>query len=316
MEFPICYRCLSRAAATRLYERLDFGHEDRTPSHLTHTVRDRSWIPWANGLSHLRLGQRPVGLGLRPMHTDLDDARPQVPDASGGYSAATRPVPGAPMYVSPAPHRHPLIVGLAVVVLLALVVVVFRVTRPDPPVAAPEAGTQAVTTTDPATTDPGSTPTGRTGEAAPDPLSQARAIDALLGRSGASRDKLNSAIDRVGRCTGVGGALDDLRTVGQERRAQIAAVRDADLSALADGESLRSLLVTALQHSLDADAAYVEWAEPTLSGGCANTAVRRSAYARGRSASDQAGKAKQALLAAWNPVAMSLGLPPRDRQSI
>ncbi|WP_203835625.1 hypothetical protein [Winogradskya humida] len=226
-------------------------------------------------------------------------------------------------YAPPARSRLPLIIGLAVVVLLALVVVVYRVTQQDPPVAAPDPAATVVTTVDPdtrtdpeSTTDPASTPTARSNESEAEPLLQARAIDRLLGRSRVSRDKLNSAIDRVGRCTGLGGAVDDLQAVGRERRAQIAEVRGADLSALPDGELLRSRLVTALQFSLDADAAYVEWAEPTLAGTCANTAARKSAYARGRSASDQAGAAKQDFLAAWNPIATSLGVPARDRQGI
>ncbi|GAA2588029.1 hypothetical protein GCM10010435_77970 [Winogradskya consettensis] len=225
--------------------------------------------------------------------------------------------------------RLPLIIGLAVVVLLALAVVVYSVTRHDPPVAAPDPAAPAATTVDPATgtdaertaepggtTDPTGTPTDRSNESAAEPLLQARAIDRLLGRSRVSRDKLNSAIDRVGRCTGLGGAIDDLQAVGRERRAQIAEVTGADLSALPDGEVLRSRLVTALQFSLDADAAYVEWAEPTLAGRCANTAARKAAYARGRSASDQAGAAKEDFLTAWNPVATSLGVPPRTRQGI
>jgi hypothetical protein len=223
------------------------------------------------------------------------------------------------MYVPPPPpDRRPLIAGLALVVLLALAVVVYRVTRPDPPEATTTGGAPAVTTTDDpaATADPASTVTGPNGEPTSDPLPQVQAIDALLDRSKASRDKLNSAIDRIGRCTDLDGAVDDMRTVGQERQAQIAEVQDADLSALSTGESLRSGLITALRFSLQADAAYVQWAAPTLSGGCANTAARRSAFAQGRSASDQAGAAKQSFLAAWNPVATSLGLPARDRQNI
>jgi len=220
--------------------------------------------------------------------------------------------PTFPAYPRPPRNQLPLIAGLSVVILIALVVavVIYRNGQPQPPAAAPApAGTTPATT--PATTTPAAGPAP-----ASDPLPQAETIDALLDRSIASRNKLNSAIDRVSRCTGLSGALDDMRSVGEERRAQIAEVREADLSALANGESIRSTLVTALQHSLDADQAYVEWAEPTVSGGCADTGSRRAAFAKGRSASDEAGAAKEAFLAEWNPTATQLGLAARSRQKI
>ena len=218
------------------------------------------------------------------------------------------PLPqNAPAYARPPRNQIPLIAGLSVIIVLALVavVVLLRIGRDDPPAdASPAAGTTPATT--PATADP----------PAAEPRPQAETIDALLDRSFASRNKLNGAIDRVTRCTGLAGALKDLQTVGEDRRSQIAEVQEADLSALPNGDSIRSTLATALQHSLDADAAYVRWAEPAVSGGCANTAARKAAFAQGRSESDEAGVAKEAFLAEWNPVATRLGLAPgRGRRS-
>ncbi|MFC3742542.1 zinc finger Ran-binding domain-containing protein [Paractinoplanes deccanensis] len=252
-----------------------------------------------------------------------------------GYSPAASPYPppGAdppPGYVAPQPgyaappppgppprNWLPLVAGISVLVLIALVagLVLYRNNQKDP-VAAPTTQATSVLTTDPATTAPTTPPTTATTTAAADPLPQARVVDDVLNRSKSSRDKLNNAIDRVGRCTGLSGALADLRAVGDERRAQIAEVKAADLSAVDNGESIRSTLVTALQHSLDADAAFVEWAEAAVDNGCANTTSRKAAYARGLAASDQAGTSKTAFLAVWNPVAGQLGLPARTRQGI
>nr|WP_296075172.1 hypothetical protein [uncultured Actinoplanes sp.] len=162
--------------------------------------------------------------------------------------------------------------------------------------------------TDP-TTDPAPTPTA-------DRLAQAAVIDALLDRSVASRNRLNQAIDRVNRCTDLDGALTDMQTVGEERRAQLSEVASADLSALPEGEELRRELSTALQHSLQADEAYVRWTQPTLSEGCGSTAARSAARRDGRSASDQAGAAKVVFLARWNPIAAEMGLPARSRDKI
>jgi hypothetical protein len=262
------------------------------------------------------LDNDPSATACARCNTALGAAPPPMPPSTP-YPMPTGSAAG---YDRPPRNRLALIAGLSVVLLIAVIVVVYRAGRSDPPAPA-TIGTAA---TEPATglpAEPIAEPTAVTttepvAEPAADPVPQAQAIDAVLDRSGASRDKLNSAIDRVGRCTGLSGAVDDLRGVGDERRTQLAEVRDADLSAVPDGESLRGKLITALQYSLDADAAYVQWAEPTLSGGCAGTAGRKAAYARGRSASDNAGTAKQSFLAAWNPIATRLGLPVRSRQDI
>ncbi|SNY47441.1 hypothetical protein [Paractinoplanes atraurantiacus] len=240
-----------------------------------------------------------------------------------GYPAPGYPAPGypappsaPPAYGRPPRNWLPLVAGISVIVLLALVagLVVYR-NGQDDPVAGPAPATQPTTApaTTTGTTDSATTPPTTTGG---DPLPQARVVDDVLVRSKASRDKLNSAIDRVGRCTGVSGALSDMRRVGDERRAQIEEVQGADLSAVTNGESIRSTLVTALQHSLDADAAFVEWAEAAVNGGCADTASRKAAYDRGLAESEQAGTSKVAFLAVWNPVAGQLGLPTRTRQGI
>lgn len=231
-----------------------------------------------------------------------------------------RPQPYQLQPPHPRPSRAlPLIAGLAVVVLAVLVagVVLYRNGQDDQTVVGSPLTT--VDTTAPVTEAPAETPTDTQPpvptEKVADPLPQAKVIDALLVRSGASRTKLNRAIKRVGRCSGVSGALADMRAVGEERRAQISAVKAADLAAVDNGESLRSNLVTALQHSLDADAAFVEWAEAAGSS-CPDNAARRADYDRGMADSDRAGTAKEAFLAQWNPVATGLGLPARTRLGI
>lgn len=215
-----------------------------------------------------------------------------------------------PAFRRPPRGSMPLIAGLSMLMLIALVigVLLYHNGQDDAPTVL-----QPVATTPVADDVPTVEPPPETTAAGPMP--QVQKVDALLDRSSSSRAKLNSAIDRVGRCSGVSGALADMREVGDERRAQIAEMRGADLSALANGESLRSNLVTALNHSLDADEAFVAWASPAVSA-CRNTAARKAAYQRGLSASERAGAAKEAFLAGWNPVATNLGLAGRDRQGI
>ncbi|XVU28630.1 hypothetical protein ACQPZJ_16735 [Actinoplanes sp. CA-054009] len=248
-----------------------------------------------------------------PPQPGYGDAGPPAP----GYPA---PPSGPPVYGRPPRNWLPLVAGISVVVLIALVagLVLYR-NGQDDPVAGPAPATQTtttVTTTGTTTGTTDSTTAPPTTTTAADPLPQARVVDDVLVRSKASRDKLNSAIDRVGRCTGLSGALADMRAVGDERRTQIDEVRNADLSAVGNGESIRSTLVTALQHSLDADAAFVEWAAAAVNNGCADTTGRKAAYNRGLAESEQAGTSKVAFLAVWNPVAGQLGLPTRTRQGI
>jgi hypothetical protein len=230
-------------------------------------------------------------------------------------NTALTPVPVAPAttaYERPAPtgNRMPLMAALIVVAMLAAVAAAVILYRggddPPPPAAQVATTTAAAQPTDP----PPATVDGAAGPG------QARVVDALLDRSISSRNKLNQAIERVNRCADLSGALSDMRAVGDERRAQLDEIGGADLSALPNGEALRSTWRTALQSSLDADEAYVAWAEPAVSNGCAKSGNRTADYRRGTSASTRAGAAKNAFLAEWNPVATSMGLATRSRDRI
>jgi hypothetical protein len=204
-----------------------------------------------------------------------------------------------------------------VLVILAVAAgIYFRTAETEDRATSPPTGTQSVQTTttdpapDPTTTAPTTAPTTPTG----DPRAQAATIDAVLSDSVASRRKLNQAIEQVGGCDDVAGAVADIRAVGEERQTQMATVRNADLSALSGGEGLRSGLLQALQYAWDADQGFLAWAEPTLTGGCG--AADDAGYSRGRAASTSAGTAKRAFLTRWNPVAQDNGLRARSADDI
>jgi hypothetical protein len=228
------------------------------------------------------------------------------------YVPPPPPPPG-----SPGPNRIPLIAGVSVVLVILAVAagIYFRTASTEDEVTSQPTGTQPVPTTtdpvpDPTTTAPTTPPTTAVG----DPRAQAAAIDAVLSDSVASRRKLNQAIEQVGGCDDLAGAVADIRAVGEERQSQMETVRNADLSALSGGEGLRSGLVTALQYAWDADQGFLAWAEPTLTGGCG--AADDSGYSRGRAASNSAGTAKRAFLTRWNPVAQANGLRTRSADDI
>jgi hypothetical protein len=120
----------------------------------------------------------------------------------------------------------------------------------------------------------------------------------------------------VNHCTDLAKALSDMQRVGVERTQEIAGTDAADVSGLADGEKIRSTLKSALGFALAADQHFVAWAQPTVAGGCADTAARQTAWAAGQASSHQAQAAKQQLVDLWNPVAAQHGFRQRTTQFI
>ncbi|GIF25393.1 hypothetical protein BJ973_003670 [Actinoplanes tereljensis] len=233
-----------------------------------------------------------------------------APGSASPGPIAPPPTPQFAPPLPPAPRSGPStgvllsLLGLGMVALLslALVVVIVARGRPDKPVAAAQ----------PTVAPPATTAAAAKGSA----RDQAAAIDALLDRSAASRAKLNSAIERVQRCKDVPAALTDMRTVGDERTKQIADTEATDVSALDNGEAVRSTLRAALGFALAADAHFVSWAEPAATGDCKDTTARNAAWQRGQASSKQAQGAKKQFIAVWNPIAGPLGLAERSTDKI
>ncbi|WP_433079986.1 hypothetical protein ACQP1P_41700 [Dactylosporangium sp. CA-052675] len=162
----------------------------------------------------------------------------------------------------------------------------------------------------PTTTGPGPGPTSAAETTGGDPKAQAAAVDALLDASVASRTKLNAAIDLVGKCTLFDKAIADMQTVGTERQSQIDSVTRFDLSAIPEGEQVRSMLKESLGFSLAADRSYVPWGQAQQASGCGGGG--ESDYQEAQNQSRNATDAKNRFLGVWNPVASRYGL--RQRQ--
>jgi hypothetical protein len=149
-----------------------------------------------------------------------------------------------------------------------------------------------------------------------DPKAQGAAVDAVLDASIASRTKVNVAIDRVNKCEQFDTAISDLQAVTVERQSQIDSVSQFDLTAIPEGEQLRSMLKEAFGFSLAADRSFVSWAQAQQQSGCGDRGAGQTFYETAQQQSKDASDAKTRFLGVWNPVATRYGLRNRSSNDI
>jgi len=143
---------------------------------------------------------------------------------------------------------------------------------------------------------------------------QAVALDTLLASSADARTALHQAVKQVGSCANLGGAASQLQNVVNWRTSEYRQASALTVSALPDGATVKSALMTALSRSLKADQDYLTWARQQEAGGCIPSS-QSATYNAAFSTSQRADAAKAAFVQAWNPVAARYGLAkssPRD----
>ncbi|NNJ60035.1 MAG: hypothetical protein HKP61_03580 [Dactylosporangium sp.] len=145
-----------------------------------------------------------------------------------------------------------------------------------------------------------------------DPVEQASEVEVVLTSSSSSRERLRVALNIVDQCGDVDFALLELQSVGAERAIQLDQARALVVTALPNGEAIRSSLAEALTYSLQADEAFVTWAINVLDVGCGHDPD----YDAGVAASGSAQSAKKRFVALWNPVASAYGLRTRTEADI
>jgi serine/threonine protein kinase len=204
-----------------------------------------------------------------------------------------------------------LAVGAAVVVAAAVVSGVALSGRSAP--AHPAAATPSPAASSPSPS--AASPSAASSPSGPATASQqAAALATLLTSSGAARTALHNAVNQVGSCTNLSGAVNELQAVVNQRAGQYGRASALPASALPDGPQVKSKLIAALGSSLTADRDYLSWARQQLADGCTPTG-QSSAYRAAFSASQRADAAKQAFVQVWNPVAARYGIAqesPRD----
>jgi hypothetical protein len=144
---------------------------------------------------------------------------------------------------------------------------------------------------------------------------QAAAVSNLLGSSGATRRTLEVAVSEVRNCGRVPRAVNQMQRVVNQRSLEYRRASALSLTAIANGAAVKSDLLAALRHSLDADRDYLAWARQERAGPC-KPASQSAAYNAAFSADSQAGTSKQAFVQAWNPVATKYGMPQESAGDI
>lgn len=145
---------------------------------------------------------------------------------------------------------------------------------------------------------------------------QAAQIDNLLSSSAASRGSLQPAVNNIGNCSDVPGAVAAISDVASQRKAELAKAEALATGSLPNGSTLKSDLVNALRYSLQADQDFLRWAQDQMNTRCSAPAPLTAAYQAGFSASKAAETAKTAFIQLWNPIATQHGLAARSQNAI
>jgi hypothetical protein len=190
----------------------------------------------------------------------------------------------------------PMILGVAGLVVVALVAVAF-VMWPDSPEKPQSRPTPAAVTSSAKVDDPVA-------------RKQALTVNSLLNASAASRGELGRALVAAKQCKGLPAAIQAMKRVAQQRQLQISRTRRLQVDSLSGGTQLRAHLAKSMQISLDVDKAYLSWAQHA-SHGCKGRPKGDANYRRGGQLSNQATVSKQRFAALWAPVATEQKLRPR-----
>lgn len=144
---------------------------------------------------------------------------------------------------------------------------------------------------------------------------QATAVNGVLDAMSNSRSEFAGAMNDAQQCANLDGAATVIQKVVGERQSELSSAQGLQVDALPSGAQLKDALTRSLQASLDADNAYLAWANANK--GCSGTTPETSDYDNGNQIStDRATPAKQEFLQLWDPIAQQNNQPSRDADHI
>jgi serine/threonine protein kinase len=225
----------------------------------------------------------PYGRGLSPSPPEQPLARPQWP-RKGPISRPGRP--GSRPHGQRPSRTRLIVAAAAAAVVVAVALGLSKGSAPGTP--APRAASSV----------PSSSALA---------FRQAAAVRTLLGSSAATRKGLVVALTEVHDCRHLPRAIGRIQQVVDQRSAEYAHASALSTAAMAKGAIVKSDLLAALRHSLEADRDYLTWARQRLDSGC-TPAARSTAYRAAENADRQADASKAAFVQVWNSVAARYGV--------
>ncbi|MGH3379928.1 MAG: hypothetical protein ACRDP6_34880 [Actinoallomurus sp.] len=136
---------------------------------------------------------------------------------------------------------------------------------------------------------------------------QAAAVNDVLKSGRTARGHLPAPLRT---CDDVSAGVSGFQQVVRDRQQELAQSKGLKVDRLQDGPRLRRSMITAYQRSLDADQAYLAWAQEIQTRGCGGKIAPLTAhYKAAITANGKAGPAKRQVVARWNPIATNQGLP-------
>lgn len=144
---------------------------------------------------------------------------------------------------------------------------------------------------------------------------QAKALDALLASSGASRNSVVSAVESIRGCKNLPGASADLRSAATQRDGLVSRLGALPVDKLPKHDELTTALTKAWKASSAADGHYAAWADQAANNGsvCKSGHARTTAEAQaGNKESGTATSQKKAAVKLWNSIAATYGLTKRQ----
>ncbi|WUH93077.1 hypothetical protein OG900_25135 [Streptomyces sp. NBC_00433] len=148
-----------------------------------------------------------------------------------------------------------------------------------------------------------------------DAEAQAKALDALLKTSGASRSSVVNAVESIRGCKNLPGAAADLRAAATQRTGLVTQLSGLAVDKLPNHAELTTALTKAWQASAAADGHYAAWADQAAGGGkvCKSGHARNTPEAQAaNNQSITATSQKKAAVKLWNAIASKYGLTQRQ----
>lgn len=136
---------------------------------------------------------------------------------------------------------------------------------------------------------------------------QASVVNKILDSGKAARRHLP---DPLRTCDDVAAGVPGFQQVVRDRQQALSRSKSLKVDQLQNGSRLRRSMIIAYQSSLDADQAYLAWAQEIQARNCGHKIAPLTAhYKDAISANGKAGPAKRQVVALWKPIATNHNLP-------